>query len=131
MKGITEIELTDVHTGKVEKYKETNLVTNVMADFFSHNINGMLFTIEGNTNDLNGNMLPLCKNAIGGILLFSDTIEEDPNKYYAPSANSCVGYASNDVNATTNIMRGSMNLTETKQLEHGYKFVWDYVAAKL
>ena len=106
MKGITEIELTDVRTGKIEKYKETNLVTNVMADFFSHNINGMLFTIEGNTNDLNGNMLPLCKNAIGGILLFSDTIEEDPNKYYAPSANPCVGYASNDVNATTNIMRG-------------------------
>ena len=78
MKGITEIELTDVKTGKVEKYKETNLVTNAMADFFSHNINGMLFTIEGNTNDLNGNMLPLCKNAIGGILLFSDTIEENP-----------------------------------------------------
>ena len=131
MKGITEIELTDVRTGAKEKYTEANLVTNAMADFFSHNINGMLFTIEGNTNDLNGNMLPLCKNAIGGILLFSDTIEEDPNKYYAPSANSCVGYASNDVNATTNIMRGSMNLTETKQLEHGYKFVWDYVAAKL
>ena len=130
MKGITEIELTDVHTGKVEKYKETNLVTNVMADFFSHNINGMLFTIEGNTNDLNGNMLPLCKNAIGGILLFSDTIEEDANKYYAPSANPCVGYASNDVNATTNIMRGSMNLTETKQLEHGYKFVWDFTTSQ-
>ena len=130
MKGITEIELTDVHTGKVEKYKETNLVTNAMADFFSHNINGMLFTIEGNTNDLNGNMLPLCKNAIGGILLFSDTIEEDANKYYAPSANPCVGYASNDVNATTNIMRGSMNLTETKKLDNGYKFVWDFTTSQ-
>ena len=130
MKGITEIELTDVYTGKVEKYKETNLVTNAMADFFSHNINGMLFTIEGNTNDLNDNMLPLCKNAIGGILLFSDTIEEDPNKYYAPSANPCVGYASNDVNATTNIMRGSMNLTETKQLEKGYRFVWDFTTSQ-
>ena len=56
MKGITEIELTDVRTGAKEKYKETNLVTNVMADFFSHNINGMLFTIEGNTNDLNGTL---------------------------------------------------------------------------
>ena len=130
MKGITEIELTDIHTGKIEKYKETNLVTNAMADFFSHNINGMLFTIEGNTNDLNGNMLPLCKNAIGGILLFSDTIEENPNKYYAPSANPCVGYASNDVNATTNVMRGSMNLTETKKLDNGYKFVWDFTTSQ-
>ena len=130
MKGITEIELTDVKTGKIEKYKETNLVTNAIADFFSHNIDGMLFTINGNTNDLNANMLPLCPNGIGGILLFSDTIEEDPDKYYAPSANPCVGYASNDVNATTNIMRGSMNLTETKMLEHGYKFVWDFTTSQ-
>ena len=130
MKGITEIELTDVHTGKVEKYTETNLVTNAMADFFSHNIDGMLFTINGNTNDLSENMLPMCPNAIGGILLFSDTIEEDKNKYYAPSANPCVGYASNDVNATTNIMRGSMNLTETKKLDNGYRFVWDFTTSQ-
>ena len=130
MKGITEIELTDVRTGEKEKYTETNLVTNAIADFFSHNIDGMLFTINGNTNDLNGNMLPLCPNGIGGILLFSDTIEEDPDKYYAPSANPCVGYASNDVNATTNIMRGSMNLTETKRLDNGYKFVWDFTTSQ-
>lgn len=130
MKGITEIELTDVKTGKKEHYTETNLVTNAIADFFSHNIDGMLFTINGNTNDLNGNMLPLCPNGIGGILLFSDTIEENPDNYYAPSANPCVGYASNDVNATTNIMRGSMNLTETKMLEHGYKFVWDFTTSQ-
>ena len=130
MKGITEIELTDVRTGEKEKYTETNLVTNAIADFFSHNIDGMLFTINGNTNDLNGNMLPLCPNGIGGILLFSDTIEENPNRYYAPSANPCVGYASNDVNATTNIMRGSMNLTETKKLDNGYKFVWDFTTSQ-
>ena len=82
MKGITEIELTDVRTGAKEKYTETNLVTNALADFFSHNINGMLFTIEGNTNDLNGNMLPLCKNAIGGILLecYAWEYESDRNE---------------------------------------------------
>ena len=130
MKGITEIELTNVRTGEKEKYTETNLVTNAIADFFSHNIDGMLFTINGNTNDLNGNMLPLCLNGIGGILLFSDTIEENPDRYYAPSANPCVGYASNDVNATTNIMRGSMNLTETKRLDNGYKFVWDFTTSQ-
>ena len=38
MKGITEIELTDVRTGEKEKYTETNLVTNAIADFFSHNM---------------------------------------------------------------------------------------------
>ena len=130
MKGITEIELTNVRTGEKEKYTEMNLVTNAIADFFSHNIDGMLFTINGNTNDLNGNMLPLCPNGIGGILLFSDTIEENPDRYYAPSANPCVGYASNDVNDTTNVMRGSMNLTETKRLDNGYKFVWDFTTSQ-
>ncbi len=130
MKGITEIEMTDVKTGQIEKYRQTNLVTNAIADFFSHNINGMLFTINGNPNDLNGNMLPLCPNGIGGILLFSDTIEEDPDKYYASSVNPCIGYASNDVNTTTNVMRGSMNQTESKKIDNGYRFVWDFTTSQ-
>ena len=65
--------------------------------------------------------------------LYAKTLSEAfcfSNKYYAPSANPCVGYASNDVNATTNIMRGSMNLTETKKLDNGYRFVWDFTTSQ-
>lgn len=129
-KGKTRIELTDVNTGEVEVHEDENMVTNVLSDFFSHNIEGMLFYISTYGSDMNGNMFPICKNAIGGILLFADPINEDANAYYAPSANPCTGYASNDVNATANVMRGSMNLTETTELSNGYKFVWDFATSQ-
>lgn len=37
-----------------------------------------------------------------------------------------IAYASNDVNSTANLARGSLNLTESKMLEDGYKFVWEF-----
>lgn len=129
-KGKTVIELTDVNTGEVEIHEDENMVTNAIADFFSHNIEGMLFNIAGNPGDMNGNMLPICMNALGGILLFADPVVEDASHYYAPSVNQCTGYASNDVNATANVMRGSMNLTETTKLDNGYKFVWDFATSQ-
>lgn len=130
IKGKTVIELTDVNTGEVEIHEDANMVTNALPDFFSHNIEAMLFNMAGAPGDMNGVMIPICPNAIGGILLFADPIAEDANAYYAPSANPCTGYASNDVNATANIMRGSMNLTETVKLDDGYKFVWDFATSQ-
>lgn len=130
LKGKTIIELKDVVTGEVEKYQDENMITKALSDFFSHNIEGSLFSLSGNTNDLNGNMIPLCKNAIGGILLFADPLVEDENSYFAPSANPCTGYASNDVNSTANVMRGSLNLTESTKLDKGYKFVWDFATSQ-
>ena len=69
---------------------------------------------------------PLCPNLIGGVLLYQNELEEDANKYYAPADNPLIGYSSNDVNTTTNPLRGSMNQTESKQLNNGYKFVFDF-----
>ena len=70
LKGKTIIELKDVVTGEVEKYQDENMITKALSDFFSHNIEGSLFSLSGSTNDLNGNMIPLCKNAIGGRLIW-------------------------------------------------------------
>ena len=130
LKGKTVIELTDVNTGEVEKIEDENMVTNALSDFFSHNIEGTLFNLSGSPNDMNGVMFPFAKNAIGGILLFADPLVEDANLYYAPSANPCTGYASNDVNSTANVMRGSLNLTESVKIDNGYKFVWDFATSQ-
>lgn len=130
LKGKTVIELKNLITGELEIYDDENMVTKALSDFFSHNIEGGLFNVSGSPNDINGNMVPLCKNAIGGILLFADPLAEDENTYFAPSANPCTGYASNDVNATANVMRGSLNLTETVKLDNGYKFVWDFATSQ-
>ena len=130
LKGKAIIELKNAVTGEVEKYEDENMVTKAIPDFFSHNIEGLLFNMNGSPNDLNGNMIPLCKNGIGGILLFADPLVEDENVYYAPSANPCTGYASNDVDSTANVMRGSLNLTESIKLDKGYKFVWDFATSQ-
>lgn len=63
---------------------------------------------------------------IGGLLLFSKALEENADNIYQFSGNMPVAYASNDVNSTANLARGSMNLTESKALEDGYKFVWEF-----
>ena len=41
-----------------------------------------------------------------------------------------MAYASNDVNATADTQRGSLNLTESKVLDDGYKFVWEFTPSQ-
>ncbi len=69
-------------------------------------------------------------NMIGGILLFSKTLEEKADNIYPMSDNLPVAYAANDVNASTNLARGSLNKTESKALDNGYKFVWEFTPSQ-
>ena len=39
-------------------------------------------------------------------------------------------YASNDVNATVDTKRVSLNLTESKALDNGYRFVWEFTPSQ-
>lgn len=75
-------------------------------------------------------MLPICPNMIGGILLFPKAISEGADNIYLSSDNLPVAYASNDVNATANTRRGSMNQTESKALDNGYRFVWEFTPSQ-
>ena len=104
--GNITVELTDVNDGTVETYSETNMVTNAVNDILGVNPMGVMYKAAGSYDDLivwNDNLLPICPNMIGGILLFGSSI--------------------NDVNATANTRRGSLNLTESMALTNGYKFV--------
>jgi len=130
LKGTAVISLKNEKTGEVKTLTENNLITNAIYKLFNNNIEGMLFNIGGSTTDLSNNYVPICPNSIGGILLFSDALNEDENLLYAPSENPCIGYASNDVNATANVMRGSLNLTESGKIDNGYKFVWDFTTSQ-
>ena len=125
LKGTTRIELTDVKTGEVEVIEKHNLVTNAIPDLLQLNPDGYLF--DGSYN-LSSDLLPICPNAIGGILLYGEPLEEDPTKYYAPESNPLIGYSSNNVNESTDPMRGSMNQTESGILDgnKGYRFVFDF-----
>lgn len=131
LKGKSVIELTDVHTGRVEHYEDTNLVTEAVMDVLNCNIRGMLYNSTGFNNSSGDNwMLPIKKNIMGGILLYQNAIEEQADNIYAPMNNPLIGYASDDANNTEDIRRGSRNLTESKVVDGGYRFVWDFATSQ-
>lgn len=133
LKGTMVIELTDVDTGEVQTYTEENMVTNVINNILGTNPMGIMYKTSGEYDDMvtwNDNLLPICPNMIGGILLYSEALEEDVDNLYCDSSHLPVAYASNDVNSTTDLARGSLNLTESYALDNGYKFVWEFTASQ-
>ena len=127
LKGTTKIELTNVKTGEKEIIEKDNLVTNAVASALENPFAWQLKTYYGSSY-FAGNMLPLCPNLFGGILLYEDAIPEDANQLYAQSDNVLVGYSSRTVNSGTDQLRGSMNQTESGVLDtnDGYRFVFDF-----
>ena len=133
LKGTMVIEMTDVNTQEVETITEENMITNVVNNIFGINPMAVHYISAGqydNTLVWNTDLLPICPNMIGGILLFPSSITENADNIYLSSANLPVAYASNDVNATANTKRGSMNLTESMVLTNGYKFVWEFTPSQ-
>ena len=131
--GNLVLELEDVNTGVVETISETNMVTNAVNDILGVNPMGVMYKAGGQYDDSltwNDELLPICPNMIGGILLFPSSITEQADNLYLPSTNLPVAYASNDVNATANTKRGSMNLTESMKLSNGFKFVWEFTPSQ-
>ena len=119
LKGKSVIELYNSRTRVKERYVNENIVTNALNWLFEQNINGSI-------GSLVGGLVPLYKNAIGGVILFDNEIEENVNTVVAPNTIGCTAYASTDTYAGTDLSRGSMNLTETALLDNGMKLVWDF-----
>ena len=133
LKGNMVIELVDGNTGEEERIEEGNMVTNAVNDILGLNPMGIFYAVAGeyDTHLLwNDKLLPICPNMVGGILLYSDPLEEDADNIYPSTVKLPVAYAGNDVNATANVARGSLNLTESKALEDGYKFVWEFTPSQ-
>lgn len=132
LKGTAVIELKDVNTSEVETYVEENMVTNAVNNILGLNPMAIFYTEEEYSTGLvwTDNLLPICPNMIGGILLFPKALEENVDNIYVQSDNLPVAYASNNVNSTANMARGSLNLTESKALDNGYKFVWEFTPSQ-
>ncbi|HBF5147653.1 TPA: hypothetical protein ACG3R3_001311 [Clostridioides difficile] len=115
LKGSATIELTDSQ-GNKEVYKEDNIITNAVQDLLNINLNGQVIPFK---------FFPL-KDFFSGVLLMDSNIEERPDITTIPSGVEVLGHAGSETNTTTNALKGSINLTETKELNNGYKFVWDF-----
>lgn len=122
LKGHTKIELTNVHTGEKEVVEKHNLITNNLKRYFEKQalFNGLA---RGKSA-----MCPLYNNGMGGMVLLSDAITEDADAFHIfySSADILTGCAHNAVNTGTDTKIGSRNLSESKVLDNGYKFVWDF-----
>ena len=64
------------------------------------------------------------------ILLFNNEIPENTNEYYANDTNTIIGYSNNNVNTNKDPLRGSTNVIDTKELDNGYKFVFDFATSQ-
>lgn len=126
LKGTAIIELTDINTGEKEIIKKDNLVTNAAMLALTQNPLGVMY--QQHSGWFAKNMLPVCPNAIGGILCFEDTIEESVDQLYPPVGNHMTACSSNNVNPGGSTTRGNMNQTESGPLEDwsGYRFVFDF-----
>lgn len=83
--GNLVIELEDQNTGVVETISETNMVTNAVNDILGVNPMGIMYKAGGEYDDSltwNDELLPICPNMIGGILLFPDSIAEQADNLY-------------------------------------------------
>ena len=133
LKGEMVIELTDENTGVVETITEENMITNAVNHLLGINPMGVFYKTSGEYDNMllwNDTLLPICPNMIGGILLYGTTLTENADNIYPSSANLPVAYASNDVNATADTARGSLNLTESRALDNGYKFIWEFTPSQ-
>lgn len=117
IEGVAEIELTNVHTGEKERYVEKNMVTNALQYIANARVNGMA---------LIDSIAPLYGGGLGGILIFSENIEENPDIVVPPGNIECIGYAGTEAYAGKDERRGSKNITETQRLDDGAKLVWDF-----
>ena len=133
LKGEMVIELTDTNTGAVETVQETNMITEAVNNILGLNPMGIYLKASGEYDNSvlwNGTLLPICPNMIGGILLFPAVLEEKADHIYEQGKNLPVAYASNNVNSGSDVARGSLNQTESKKLDNGYKFVWEFTPSQ-
>ena len=124
IKGRTIFELTDVNTGEVERYEDTNMVTNALQYY--------LETYGMFTNNILANddirKKRLWKNLVGGLFLFDKNIEENVENTFMPAGVSMIGNGSIDISNSGDVTElGSYNATESGLQDDGsIKFVYDF-----
>lgn len=133
IKGKTLIELTDVNTGKVERYEDNNMLTNAIDLYIAVAAAWCAYTTQrfGESAETLPKF-PISDGILGGIKLFQNTIGENADNYVMPNVadNTVVGYASYDTSDGTDTKRGSRNVEETTAIENGMQIVWDFATSE-
>nr|DAF24494.1 MAG TPA: hypothetical protein [Caudoviricetes sp.] len=122
--GHTKIELKNEKTGEIQVVEKDNMITNALQYFLED------LSKSQSLFELNRSQLPMYDKCLGGIILMSETQTEDADNISIPLLDKITGYASNNVNSESDTKRGSKNLTESKLLDNGYQYVWDFTTSQ-
>lgn len=131
--GTALFELQDKRTGAVTRFKEDNMFTNALDEIFNktpyyfNNRYAADFKILNNTYSP---MTPIIGKALGGLLLFPQTIEENANLIYAPASNKPTGIASFNDYTGADSRRGSYDGVASGPITNGFKFVWNFAESR-
>lgn len=131
IKGRAMIELKDIHTGETEIIHEENLVTNGINMLYEDTLNvkypvyNRHFMIE-NVAGTN----PVVYDAFGGIILFSEQLEENVDNLEFPPCDKTVAMACRGYSNITGTMLGSYNAVESGEIENGFKFVYEFATSQ-
>lgn len=128
-KGQTTIQLFNAETGELEKEThDNNMLTNAITNL----LNPPLNLLCGGSMSLNScykNIMPMYEKALGGIILFENKREESVNNYRINRSDKIIGHAGSGYSGKSPY-RGTLNLNESKALDNGYKWVWDFASDK-
>lgn len=123
--GHSKIELFDAKTGApIRTVEDDNLITNFVRDIMSNITPGLPspLLVNANTKEL----LDI-DNLFGGIKIYSEPLNEDPDDYYQSSKN-IVGHADNLTYSDVDTSRGSYNTALSEKGSNYVKKVWDFTA---
>ena len=128
VKGKTIFELTDVNTGKVEKYEDNNMVTNALQEFLDPCGSWGIYPFA--KDDVRNTVVR--KTLTGGIFLFNSALKEDVANTYADASVKMVGNGALGIsNATTVTELGSYNSEESGvQADGSIKYVYDFLTSQ-
>lgn len=131
MKGKTIIELTDINTKEVKRIEDHNMFTKALDSVFNqipwwHSNTAVR---EANTSGGLNTLVPIIGRALGGLLLFPETIDENADTIFAPASNKPTAIAAYDAYTGDDTRRGSFNNIESGNTSNGYRFVWDFATS--
>lgn len=120
--GHVRVETKDRWTGRVvESQEKDNLVTDALSKIIYAQIwmNGYAASW----------LTPLYTNALGGIVLYGNTLTESASNIWMPSDQKPIAIAGQDSN-TSDIDAGSFNSSESVATSNGYTSVWDFTTSQ-
>ena len=121
LKGHVCIDLHNVNSGFTERIEKDNTVTNALK---------IAYPLYDRAN-IRDRFFPIWKKALGGLLIFSNKLNDSPSNVAIPSDNEIIGMAGDKVTTSSGAM-GSLNTGEsgTKGDPNSYTTVWDFTTTQ-